>query len=95
MAKLTPAACRAGRALLKWGVRDLASEAGLSQATVVAFEAGKAHISSTAEAISAAFAAAGVEITNGTGTGAKLLNDRPTPPVAKSKKTAPSRKSKK
>lgn len=73
MAKLTPEACRAGRALLKWGVRDLASAAGLSQATVVAFEGGKAHMSSTADAITNAFAAHGVEITNGTGTGAKLL----------------------
>lgn len=72
MAKLTPEACRAGRALLKWGVRDLASEAGISQATVVAYEAGRPHMSSTADAILTAFNARGVEITNGDGTGARL-----------------------
>jgi len=86
LAKLTPEACRAGRALLKWGVRDLADEAGMSQATVVAFESGKPHNSSTADKIQAAFDAHGVEITNGTGTGAKLLTDRPKPKAKKAAK---------
>lgn len=91
MASLTPEACRAGRALLRWGVRDLAREAGLSQATIVAYEAGRAHNSNTPAAIVRAFEAAGVEITNGTGTGAKLLADRPRPAT----KNAPARKARK
>lgn len=73
MAALTPEACRAARALLKWGVRDLAEKADLSPTTVAMVEGGKPHASDTAAAIVAAFAAAGVEITNGDGTGARLL----------------------
>lgn len=73
-AKLTPEACRAGRALLRWGVRDLAANAGgMSQTTVVSLESGKPHSEATAAAIVAAFAKHGVEITNGDGTGARLL----------------------
>lgn len=76
MAKLTIQACRAGRALLKWGVRDLAREAGLGVASVARFEAGEPIREETAEKIVAAFEAYGVEITNGKGTGARLRKDR-------------------
>ena len=76
MPTLTPAACRAGRALLKWGVRDLASAAGLSQVTVVDYEQGRPHRSTTADAILAAFAAHGVEILNGDSPGARLKSSR-------------------
>jgi hypothetical protein len=72
MAALTPEACRAGRALLKWGVRELAAAAGLSLATVVGYEAGRAHLSTTADAILAAFTAHGIEIMNSDAPGARL-----------------------
>lgn len=85
-AKLTPAACRAGRALLKWGVRDLAENAEIGSETVRQIEAGRSYRESTAAKIVETFAAHGVEITNGTGTGAKLLDERPKPPAKKAKK---------
>jgi DNA-binding LacI/PurR family transcriptional regulator len=62
---------------LGWGVRDLAERAELSPTTVSMVEAGKPHADATAAAIVAAFAAHGVEITNGEGTGARLLKKRP------------------
>lgn len=77
MAKLTPEACRAARGLLKWGVRDLGREAEISFETVVSFEGGRPLRPATEDKIVAAFAAYGVEITNGDGTGARLLNTRP------------------
>jgi hypothetical protein len=77
MAKLTPEACRAARGLLKWGVRDLGREADISFETVVSFEGGRPLRPATEEKIVAAFAAYGVEITNGDGTGARLLSAKP------------------
>lgn len=77
MAKLTPQACRAARALLGWGVRDLAREAGLGVATIARLEAGDDVRKDTLETITAAFEAHGVEITNGHGTGARLLSKKP------------------
>lgn len=73
MAKLTPEACRAARGLLKWGVRELAAAAGLSTETVVLYEGGRAARPATEDKIVAAFEAQGVEITNGEGTGARLI----------------------
>lgn len=73
MARLTGPACRAGRALLGWTMRDLAREAGVALATVNGIEAGSDYRASTGDKIIAAFAARGVEITNGNGTGARLL----------------------
>lgn len=73
MSKLTPEACRAGRALLKWTVDDLAKAAGIGRATVLSYEAAKRPAFESTEAkIVEAFAAHGVEITNGNGTGARL-----------------------
>ncbi|MGQ0531057.1 MAG: helix-turn-helix domain-containing protein [Caulobacteraceae bacterium] len=77
MAELTPEACRAGRALLSWGVRDLAAEAGVGVATVARYEAGAALRPETIDKLHEAFEANGVEITNGKGTGARLLRKRP------------------
>lgn len=77
MAKLTPEACRAARGLLRWGVRELAAEAGVSPTTITQFEAGRPHVSTTAEAIVTAFEKRGVEITNSEGTGARLLKSAP------------------
>lgn len=72
MVKLTPEACRAGRALLKWGVRELGAEAGVSFETVTQFENGRAMRDTTAAKIVAAFDAHGVTITNGERPGAYL-----------------------
>ncbi len=72
MAKLTPEANRAARAILKWSVRDLADAAGIAFSTVHLFEkTGKAS-GTTVEKIVDAFARNNVEITNGAGTGARM-----------------------
>ncbi len=73
MTKLTPEACRAARAILKWTVRELADNAGTAFSTIHLLEKGNPIRPSTAEKILAAFAAHNVEITNGDGTGARLL----------------------
>lgn len=72
MAKLTPEANRAARAILKWSVRDLADAAGLAFSTVHLFEKNGTASEATVGKIVAAFAEHNVEITNGTGTGARL-----------------------
>ncbi len=59
---VTPEACRAARALLKWSMRDLAEHSGVAWTTVNRIEAGTAARDATAEKIVAAFAAHGVEI---------------------------------
>jgi transcriptional regulator with XRE-family HTH domain len=79
MAKLTPEACRAGRAILKWSMRDLAAESGVAWTTINQLENGKPVRASTEERLAEAFAAHGVEITNGDGTGARLRKDRQGP----------------
>lgn len=88
MVKLTVEACRAGRALLKWGVRDLAREAGLGVTSIARFEAGEPTRDETAAKIVEAFAGAGVEITNGDGTGARLLLMTSRSKAAKRKKAS-------
>jgi transcriptional regulator with XRE-family HTH domain len=72
-AKLTGPACRAARALLAWTVPDLIRAAGVSPNTVNKVETGGAVRPETEAKLIAAFAAHGVEITNGNGTGARLL----------------------
>jgi len=69
---LTPAACRAARALLNWKSADLMREAQVGPNTIVKLEAGKGVRASTALKIVEAFGRYGVEITNGDGTGARL-----------------------
>lgn len=76
MAALTPEANRAARAMLKWSVRDLAEKAGIAFSTVHRFETTGTATKSTKEKIKAAYAANGVEITNGDYTGARLLLHR-------------------
>lgn len=73
MTKLTPEACRAARAILKWSMIDLANSAKVAPSTINLLEKGNPIRPSTAEKIIAAFAANKVEITNGEGTGARLL----------------------
>jgi transcriptional regulator with XRE-family HTH domain len=72
MTKLTPEANRAARAILKWSVRDVAEKAGISFTTVHRFEQTGVATDTTKAKIIAAYAAQGVEITNGDGTGARL-----------------------
>lgn len=76
MAKLTVEACRAARALLGWGVRDLAAEAGIGVMSVSRFEGGDPVRQETIDKITEAFEANGVEITNGRGTGARLVRPK-------------------
>ncbi|HXQ47535.1 MAG TPA: helix-turn-helix transcriptional regulator [Caulobacteraceae bacterium] len=77
MAKLTGAATRAGRGLLKWSMRDLAERSRVSLPTILKLENDGSVSGDTAAKIVATFDAHGVEITNGDGTGARL---RLTPP---------------
>lgn len=71
---LTPEAQRAARALLSWGVRDLAAASGVAWTTVSQFENGRPMRHSTAAKILAAFDAHGVElITDENRTGAILV----------------------
>lgn len=74
MARLTPLACKAARVLLGWGVRDLAREAGVGVSSVVRYERGDDVREETIQKIKAALEGARVEIINGAGTGARLLN---------------------
>lgn len=53
---------RAARALLGWGVRELAAAAGVSFNTISQFENGRPLRASTAAKILAAFEAEGVEL---------------------------------
>jgi len=77
MTILTPEANRAARAILKWSVRELADKAGIAFSTVHRFESTGNATEATKEKIKAAYAAHGVEITNGDYTGARLRLQRP------------------
>ncbi|MBJ7410833.1 MAG: helix-turn-helix transcriptional regulator [Phenylobacterium sp.] len=75
---LTPAACRAARALLGWTIDDLVKAARTSPNSVSRFERGDGPIRpTTAVQIVQAFAASGVEILNGDGTGVRMLRPDP------------------
>ena len=76
MAALTPEANRAARAMLKWSVRELAENAGIAFSTVHRFETTGSATERTKDKIKAAYAAHGVEITNGDYTGVRLLLNR-------------------
>lgn len=73
MAKLTPEANRAARAILRWSVRDLAEQAGIAFSTVHLFEKTGRVSDAIAAKIIAAYGRHGVEITNSDGTGARLV----------------------
>lgn len=74
-AKLTAQACRAGRALLNWSMRDLRQASGVALATIQKIEAGGDFYASTGDKLIATFAAHGVEILNGNAPGARLRPD--------------------
>ena len=59
---LTPEAQRAARALLGWGVRELAAEAGVAWTTISQFENGRPLRGATAAKIVAALTAQGIEL---------------------------------
>ncbi|HEV2517919.1 MAG TPA: helix-turn-helix transcriptional regulator [Devosia sp.] len=80
LANLTPEANRAARAILKWSVRDLADAAGVAFTTVHRFESTGVATDTTKAKLVAAYAAEDVEITNGDGTGARLLLKKPGAP---------------
>ncbi len=73
---LTPAQCRAGRALLGWSQPQLATAAKIGLATVQDFETGKrAPHGGTLVLLCQAFEAAGIELigpADGKGTGVRL-----------------------
>ncbi|MAW80380.1 MAG: transcriptional regulator [Parvularcula sp.] len=72
---ITPEQCRAGRALLDWTQRDLASRAKLTPLTIREFERGKSRLKdSTAQLLRMVFETAGVVFIdeNGGGPGVRL-----------------------
>jgi len=79
---MTPAQCRAGRALIEWTQPNLAEAAGLGLSTVVDFERARRSVSPEAiAAIRKALEAAGVEFIaeNGGGPGVRLRKARKGP----------------
>ncbi|MEZ5724388.1 MAG: helix-turn-helix transcriptional regulator [Paracoccaceae bacterium] len=74
---MTPAQCKAARALLGLEQDEISKAAGIARTTLIDFEAGRrAPRSSTIAAIRAALEAAGVEFIpeNGGGAGVRLRN---------------------
>ena len=72
---ISPAQCRAARALLGWSQDDLAQGGSVAKATVATFEAGKrTPYERTLEDLVAALEAAGVEFIpeNGGGAGVRM-----------------------
>ena len=73
MVTMTPAQCRAGRALLDMTQPDLALAAGLGLSTVVDFERSRRIVSEEARAaFQMALETAGIEFTNGQQLGVRL-----------------------
>ncbi len=71
---LTPAQCRAARALLDWTQARLSEATGLSTVTIRSFEAGREARESNRTLLRLAFERAGIEFLdkNGGGSGARL-----------------------
>lgn len=75
MAAITPATCRAGRALLDWSQDRLAQAANVGQSTVRNFEAGRSiPVANNLSAMTGALEIAGVEFIaeNGGGAGVRM-----------------------
>jgi predicted transcriptional regulator len=76
---MTPAQCRAARALLEINQSELARAAGLGLSTIVDFEKGRRQVSQEAiDAIRTAFEEAGIDLIdeNGGGEGIRLRKRR-------------------
>lgn len=74
---LTKEQCRAARAFLDWGIRDLAEAAGISATTVNTFEQGyTAPTRATLAAIRRAFEEAGIIFTNGETPGVAMFKPK-------------------
>jgi transcriptional regulator with XRE-family HTH domain len=70
---ISPAQCRAARALIGWSQEQLASVSKVAKATIANFELGKREpYPRTFDDIQAALEAAGVEFTNGERPGVRL-----------------------
>jgi transcriptional regulator with XRE-family HTH domain len=77
---ISPAQCRAARALIAWSQDQLATESKVAKATIANFEAGRrSPYDRTLDDIRRALEAAGVEFIreNGGGAGVRLKKDRP------------------
>jgi transcriptional regulator with XRE-family HTH domain len=70
---------RMGRAAVRWGVRELASKAGVAVNTVARIENGADAKQSTMDALQRALEAAGVEFTNGERPGVRLIKPAEAP----------------
>jgi transcriptional regulator with XRE-family HTH domain len=76
--KLTPASCRAARALLGWSQADLVREARVSPNTVAKVEAGDSTVTrATLDKLASVLAGHGVELLNGEAPGARLRKAAP------------------
>ncbi len=65
---ITPAQCRAARALLDWSQQQLADASKIGNATIRNFEGGKTEPQhATLDVLQRCFEAAGIEFINGTG----------------------------
>ena len=76
---MTPAQCRAARALVEFSQGELASKARVGESTVRNFEAGRSvPVANNLEAIRRALESAGVEFIaeNGGGAGVRLRKDK-------------------
>ena len=74
--KLTPEACRAGRAILRWSAARLSEEAGLSRSIIAKVENGGPISEATDRRIIQAFKRSRVEILSDQGAGARLTRGR-------------------
>ena len=75
---LSPAQCRAARALLNWSQEDLVVRSKITKKTIADFERGATQPrAQTLAQITQAFQAAGIEFLNGKGPGVRLRGKPP------------------
>src|SRR6266852_2790204 len=71
---LSPAQCRAARALLNWSQDDLVTHSKITKKTIADFERGATHPrAQTLAQITAAFTVAGIEFLNSEKPGVRLI----------------------